>query len=506
MSTKHNRRDSRIKLKIKGLIAKTYNSPKIPKSTHYQPQSPTFPQSFTIVKDYKYENTNTIGPQGIQGKDGHTGPQGNDGKDGHTGPQGIQGKDGHTGPQGNDGKDGHTGPQGIQGKDGKDGLIGPQGIQGKDGKDGLIGPQGIQGKDGKDGLIGPQGKDGKDGLIGPQGIQGEVGPMGNPAKIPEIYKKSILAEGGVLHLKNISSINSNISGESNGFNNLIINSVDSNTYGNNQMLLGGEGLKLLYDDAYAIGKFNYYENEYQVSIGNGISDDNRSNSWSISKEGNMNTNKIMLTDQMIPHVGIYYESFDGKKIPHGTAVIFHPGTTKIRECQVNETPIGIVAPTAYIIYGSAEDHWIDKYERDLDGKIIMDVYEDIIQIPSIIEEDVEIIEEVINYTKNPIEIREIKQIKKMKRVEKVFANKLDENGNIVGNEEIIKMTKKVISKTTPKISSLFESNRKYIPRSRRDEWHIIAVAGLSKLNKRQQFSYDWVEVESHPNFDYFLVK
>ena len=80
----------------------------------------------------------TPGPQGEQGIQGEQGPEG---------PQGIQGEQG---PQGEQGIQGEMGPQGIQGE------VGPQGPQGEKGE------KGDKGEPGEQGPMGPEGPAGKD--------------------------------------------------------------------------------------------------------------------------------------------------------------------------------------------------------------------------------------------------------------------------------------------------------------------------------------------------------
>ena len=453
------------------------------------------------------------GPQGLQG---YTGPQGLQGYTGTQGLQGLQGLPGHTGPQGLQGHTGLQGPQGLQGKDGSQGLQGHTGLQGLQGHTGLQGLQGHTGLQGLQGHTGLQGLQGKD---GPQGLQGHTGIPGKDADIPSVFNKMIRHLGNELQLKAIKTINSSdsqnfsttsciIGGNKNklsGNNNIILGSIDSNIIGRQQVALGGENLVLIEDDSYGLGHYNY-PSDYQLTLGNGTSLDDRSNSISVSRNGIMTTNKIHLSDHMLPHVGIYYESNDGNKIPYGTAVIFEEGTLKIRPCLENETPIGVIVPTAYIIYGTAEDHWVGKHEKDNNGEVLMEFYDEIVYIPSVKEKEVEIIEEVIDYSKNPVEIREVKVIKKVEETEYINVNRYDESGKIVGEEKIIKMVKESIIKKRPKVSNKFNSQLQYIPRSKRNEWNIIAVSGLVKLNKNEMINLDWTLVEEHDNFDYYLIK
>ena len=124
-------------------------------------------------------NTQSLGPQGLQGPQGfqgETGPQGNTGFQGSTGIQGETGPQGFTGDQGVTGPQGTTGPQGftgIQGETGPQGFTGVQGTTGPQGNTGNQGTTGPQGFTGNQGVTGPQGYTGLQGKTGPQGPAGQ---------------------------------------------------------------------------------------------------------------------------------------------------------------------------------------------------------------------------------------------------------------------------------------------------------------------------------------------
>jgi len=117
---------------------------------------------------------------------GPIGPQGPKGDPGVPGQQGIQGLKGDRGEKGDKGDKGDTGPMGSKGDSGPQGVQGPQGIQGPKGDSGIPGQQGIQGPKGDSGPMGPRGDMGPMGPQGPsgccccncEGIPGPAGPAG----------------------------------------------------------------------------------------------------------------------------------------------------------------------------------------------------------------------------------------------------------------------------------------------------------------------------------------
>ena len=455
------------------------------------------------------------GIQGISGKDGlqgSRGEKGEPGKDGIQGIQGISGKDGIQGPKGDSGKDGL---HGIQGPKGDPGLQGPKGDSGKDGQQGLQGIRGEKGDPGKDGLQGLQGIRGEKGDPGPRGndgLKGDAGKDGKDTILSEGYDKILKRMGNEIKLNDsqiFGSYSYCIGGKENkmvGNHNISVGSSAGSTIGDKQMLLGGEGLKLLENETYAMGHYNNSKEGCQLSIGNGISDIHRSNAFSVNKNGTISSNKIMLSDRMIAYAASYYESYDSKRIEIGTAVNFYEGTQKIRVCPENETPIGVIVPTAYIIFGAAEDYWVDKYERDENGKMLFEEYEDIIHVPAIIEKEIEVTEDVLDYSKSPVEIKQVIIKKKIQENEYTLAKRYDANGNIIGEENVIKMVKQVVNMSRPKLSNKYNPSLNYAPRSERHEWNIVALNGLVKLNKNEMINLDWVLVEEHLDYDIYLIK
>lgn len=440
------------------------------------------------------------------------------------------------------------------------GDIGPKVIQGAQGPKG----ESIQGSPG---LPGPKGEMGPQGIQGPPGLPGPQGPKGDNAEFPlpvEITSKDgdytlSLKDEGTLILKNsqietsnvisldglaLNSKDSIISGNRsllygyqvnlcgsnssilggefndimgdsntivsgnynriNGTNNLALNSNLTELKGNYQTAIGGSGIELNSDGTYAMGTYNKSGN-YFLSIGNGESESDRSNSFSLSTNGDVNFNKLRLTDNHIAHMAEYYESVNGEQLPEGTTIFFEEGTKKIRPVKDIENPVGVIVTNAYIIYGAAEDYWIGKYERDINGKIVLEEKEDVEYVHSMIEQDQEIIIDEIFYTNDPPIIKQVKQVKKIKVPQYIKAKKYDTNGNLLGEEDVPKREKVVTTRLVPKISKDYNSKLEYVPRSQRKEWNLVGFSGIVKVKKDQVINLDWILIQELDDYDYYLI-
>ena len=149
-------------------------------------------------------------------------------------PRGLQGPTGATGPTGPGGATGPTGPQGLLGPTG---ATGPKGPTGPGGATGPIGPQGPGGATGPTGATGPKGPTGPQGLLGPTGATGPKGPTGPGGATGPTGPQGPVGP------------------------------------------TGGKG---------PAGAYNIEDTEgkYAFIVGNGTSDTNRSNAFTVDKKGN----------------------------------------------------------------------------------------------------------------------------------------------------------------------------------------------------------------------------
>ena len=510
------------------------------------------------------------GDSGVQGPKGEKGDSGLQGPKGEKGDSGLQGPKGDKGDSGLQGPKGDKGDSGLQGPKGDIGIPGVQGPKGDKGDSGLQGPKGdigIPGVQGIRGISGPQGPRGLQGLQGPQGLQGLQGPKGDSVDLPDIFKLVRLENDNLsigdkvnnsigsdythnagLGSTSLNSINGVLSGKKSfssgvsnqslapygsivggieninkgsfgvivggSLNNIgesghrsgIFNSRNSVANGKNQTIMGGVGLKLENEETYAMGYYNIDNPEYQLSIGNGINDENRSNALSLTRRGLLNVTKVSMTNDYMAHMAEYYESSNGESIPPGTSVFFEEGTKKVREAKSYEHPFGVITTNAYIIYGSSPDHWIGKYERDSDGNYVLESSEEIIQRYVMYDKEIDVISEVIDYSKTPAEIREVKVKRKIREHEYIPAKYYDTTGQLVKEGLVPKVAKETMTTIRPKLSGDYNPTLTYMPRSERKEWNMVAISGLVRIKKNQTVNLDWVLVEEHEDYNLWLVK
>jgi len=205
----------------------------------------------------------------------------------------------------------------------------------------------------------------------------------------------------------------------------------------------------------AIGKYNNTTNANQLFIiGKGVFG-SRSNAFRVSSTGEVFGSGVSYNTGA--DYAEYFESLLGDSLSFGTVVELVG--KKIKVCEDVNNAIGVISSTPTIV-GNCEDgtadEWVGKYEKDIWGKII---YED--------------------YTYEiPISIDE--------------------------NSETINKTKTL---QQPKISSNYNPNIPYIPRSERPEWNVVGLMGQIKVLKNQQIPTRWIKMEDiNDKIALYLVK
>jgi hypothetical protein len=59
---------------------------------------------------------------------------------------------------------------------------------------------------------------------------------------------------------------------------------------------------------------------------------------------------------------------------------------------------------------------------------------------------------------------------------------------------------------TKKLSSQYNPNLIYIPRSQRPEWNLIALLGQVPIKKDQRINPKWIKLKSEELVDYYLIR
>lgn len=271
--------------------------------------------------------------------------------------------------------------------------------------------------------------------------------------------------GGVIN--NASGINATIGGGAanmvTNFNSTIGGGENNNASGPYSTIPGGLGLSTTDQYSTAIGRFNLPGSTggqpRQFMIGNG-SAATPHNIFSVDFVGNVRADGAYLSGGA--DYAEWYESNDGYTIPYGQTVSFVPDTNKIKIASMGDNVFGVVSNTAGFRANSADDCWINKYLRDNSGNIIVEPYEQEIEIPIIQEVD--------------------------------------------GKSEIVKEKKTIICEYL-KLNPQFDQSQIYIPRSKRKEWHSIGLVGQVKILKGSVINPNWIRLKSFDDkYDLYFIR
>lgn len=218
---------------------------------------------------------------------------------------------------------------------------------------------------------------------------------------------------------------------SNGVNNKFLSAYHNiingafNETSSSYSLLNGTFLKNIGQDSIVTGTLNIATSNSYFIIGNGTSTNSRSNCFYIQKDGQVYATGSYNT--IGADYAEYFEWEDGNlnnedRIGHFVSITENG---KIKIAKSNEKIIGIISGNPSVIGNSHESQWQNMYLYDIYGRPI---YEEI-------EEEVEYIDE------NNIQ---------QKRIEKRIVQKVNPN---------------------------YDSNKEYIPRSKRKEWSVVGLLG-----------------------------
>jgi hypothetical protein len=198
--------------------------------------------------------------------------------------------------------------------------------------------------------------------------------------------------------------------------------------------------------------------------------------------------------------GEYFESSNGESIPLGTSVVIL-STGKIRAAVGEENPNGVISNTAGFVGNAADEEWFNKFERDGDGNIIMETVEEeyqeqdtITQIITDVRHDESIVEGVKRY--------DLVQFEKEISIPVTVDVPVYHNGELVSVKKDPVMITKTRSITRRKISSSFDPEVTYIPRSQRPEWNIVGLLGVVKVLSNQVIANSWIQLDAVPDTSY----
>jgi hypothetical protein len=62
------------------------------------------------------------------------------------------------------------------------------------------------------------------------------------------------------------------------------------------------------------------------------------------------------------------------------------------------------------------------------------------------------------------------------------------------------------NRLVPKISSLFNPNLTYIPRSERPEWNLVGLVGQVYIRNQAPVSPRWIKMKEETNYSIYLIR
>jgi hypothetical protein len=267
-------------------------------------------------------------------------------------------------------------------------------------------------------------------------------------------------------------------------------------------------------------------------VGNGTSAGSRSNAFSVNEFGYCWAGNLFLTSGA--DFAEYFESIYQVKIVTAEPVylitpLFIGKTSNSGIVYTNQHvgkivsfadipdqisndvfPFGVTRLNAGFVGNAHEEEWHGKYEKNPDGTI---VYENLI-----IEYDEE------ERTVVP-KIREVKEVKsriiqgqiqfyeetRTETIQETITTLeeyplYDSNDVLIGNITRPKIRKMTKTRLVPKISSLFNPDLTYIPRSQRPEWNLVGLVGQVYLKNNSPVSPRWIKLKEEANYSIYLIR
>lgn len=250
------------------------------------------------------------------------------------------------------------------------------------------------------------------------------------------------------------------------------------------------------DYAFSVGRYCKYVHGSMFMIGNGIHAIAGSNLFWVRENGRCYGEKSFLNSNA--DVAEYYET-EGERLPVGSTVTFVEHNTNdkhyIRACRRDEIPIGVVSDTAGYILNDPDQWYGMHIIRNVEDTENIYEYNDV-EIE--VEEDIKI--DDIWYTKKS------KEIDRQVVTEEVDV--LDINtGEVLRtvNSPKVKNTVSILREVR-ELNPLYDDSLEYIPRSDRDEWHIIGLLGKCRILKNQPVNNRWKLIDNTDvEYDWYLL-
>jgi hypothetical protein len=180
------------------------------------------------------------------------------------------------------------------------------------------------------------------------------------------------------------------------------------------------------------------------------------------------------------------------------------------EISSNIIPLGVTRINSAFVGNAQEEEWYGKYEKNQDGTI---VYENMV-IESEEEE-----RQTIPKTRQISEIKsrivhgqvQYYEENKTEIIQETFPiyeeySLYDSSNNFIQQISRPRMKKVYHNRWVPKVSSLFNPNLTYIPRSERPEWNLVGLVGQVYIRNHAPVSPRWIKMKEETNYSIYLIR
>ena len=261
---------------------------------------------------------------------------------------------------------------------------------------------------------------------------------------------------------------------------------------------GGQGLILNVPASTAVGQFNLPEEDLIFMVGSGNDENNRKNAFAVTSGGDIRIGGAILSDAPVT-IAQYFESSNGKSIPTGIPVALDPNG-KIYPAKKKDEAFGVVTSKATYVGNAAEKEWHGKWSSDFE------TLKEEVRVPIVTTKDVQYTEDRLDYTVDPPVAHRVKLTKTIEVPETVTVTIKNEKGEEIGQRTIVK-TKSVTREIQHrKLSPKFDPTKKYVPRSQRPEWNLVALMGPVELLKGKSSHSRWVTIKEGKDKDVVVLR
>lgn len=267
-------------------------------------------------------------------------------------------------------------------------------------------------------------------------------------------------------------------------------------------------------------------------VGNGTGTGLRSNAFSVNEFGYCWAGNNFLTSGA--DFAEYFESIYQIKIPTAesvylvtnefigktgsTGILFsedHLGKTILLqdvpfEISSNIVPLGVTRQNSAFVGNAHEEEWHGKYEKNQDGTLVYEnmVIESEEEERQTIPKTRQVSEIKSRIVEGQIQYYEEKRIETIQETFPIYEEYplYDSSNNYIQQIRKPKMKKVYRTRWVPKISSSFNPNLIYVPRSERPEWNLVGLVGQVYIRNNSPVSPRWIKMKEETNYSIYLIR